>query len=273
MIAEKDFAGRQHIGRRKRQEDAYAFADIPDAEGASEGLLVVITDGMGGHTSGEQASELALESFVDAVQLAEGPLSARLKTAIVASNQAIADALKEAPDLQGMGTTLLAAAATPGGVEWLSVGDSPLFIWRAGMLTRLNADHSFRPMLLDMVESGEINHDDALKHPLKNLLRAALTGRRIDMIDQPAAPIPLAPGDILLAATDGIQTLPDEHVGTLITEVAHNEASAIADVLLQAVLDIRYPKQDNVTIAVIKVEQGELAEGRASHGRHDVSGE
>lgn len=261
MIPEKDFAGRQSRGKRKRQEDAYAFSDIP-GEGCTEGMFVVVTDGMGGHTSGEQASELALENFVDAFHLGEGPISKRFKGAVVAANESIAHALKDKPDLQGMGTTLMAAAVTPAGIEWLSVGDSPLYVWRAGAITRMNEDHSFRPMLLDMVESGELKHAEALKHPLKNLLRAALTGRRIDLIDQPPEPVKLKEGDIVVAATDGIQTLRDEEICNLITEWREADASAIAAALLQAVLDVEYPKQDNTTVAIIKIALGELGGNR-----------
>jgi serine/threonine protein phosphatase PrpC len=55
MIAEKDFAGRQFLGARTVQEDAYAFSEISEV-----GMLVVVADGMGGHSAGELASELAL---------------------------------------------------------------------------------------------------------------------------------------------------------------------------------------------------------------------
>lgn len=257
MIVEKDFAGRQHRGKRNRQEDAYTFSDVPGADGGQEGICVVVADGMGGHTSGEQASELALGQFVDAFHVAEGTLAERFKTAVLEANQAITDALKETPELSGMGTTLMAAAVTARGIEWLSVGDSPLYVWRAGQIARLNADHSFRPMLLDMVESGELKHADALKHPLKNLLRAALNGRRIDMIDQPDGPLELFAGDIVLAASDGIQTLRDEDIGALITQWAHRDAATLAETLMQAVLDVDYPKQDNVTVAVIKIAGAE----------------
>lgn len=259
MIAEKDFAGRQTVGRRKRQEDTYAFSDVSGAGESGEGLFVVVADGMGGHTSGEQASELALENFVDAFHLAEGATGARFKSALLAANEAITRELKESPSLAGMGTTILAAAVTPGGLEWLSVGDSPLYLWRAGELARLNADHSFRPMLDEMVVSGELKHADALKHPLKNLLRAALTGRRIDMIDQPPEPVQLREGDIVLVATDGIQTLRDDEIAAVVSKLAHAEASVIAAALLQAVLDADYVKQDNATVAIIKAAEAGFA--------------
>lgn len=256
MIAEKDFAGRQARGKRKRQEDAYAFSDISGTGDVVEGLFVVLADGMGGHTSGEQASELALENFVDAFHLATGPLSVRFKSSVLAANDAIANEMEDSPDLEGMGTTLVAAAITRKGVEWISVGDSPLYLWRAGTLTRLNEDHSFRPMLMELVESGALNPDVAARHPLKNILRAALIGREIDMMDQSPAAVELEEGDILLVATDGIQTLPDEEICSIITRSARFSASVIATHLLQAILDIDYVKQDNTTVAIIKATEG-----------------
>ena len=259
MIAEKDFAGRQARGKRNRQEDAYAFSDISGTGDGGEGLFVVVTDGMGGHISGEYASELALENFVDAFHLAEGNIGARFLSAVIAANDGIARELKDLPALNGMGTTLLAAAVTPAGIEWVSVGDSPLYLWRAGTLKRLNADHSFRPMLNEMVESGELKHAEALRHPLKNLLRAALTGRRIDMIDQPVQPVELLEGDVVLVATDGIQTLRDEEIALVVSDWAHADASRLAAALLQAVTDVDYIKQDNTTVAVIKIAKGTFA--------------
>ncbi len=256
MIAEKDFAGRQARGKRRRQEDAYAFSDISGTGDSVEGLFIVVADGMGGHTSGEQASELALEGFVDTFHLSTGSLAVRFKSSVLAANDAIAIEMDYSPDLEGMGTTLVAAAVTPRGIEWISVGDSPLYLWRAGTLTRLNEDHSFRPMLDEMVESGALNPDTAARHPLKNILRAALTGREIDLIDQSPGPLELQENDILLIASDGIQTLRDEDICDIVSKHAEADASTIAAHLLQAVLDIDYAKQDNTTVAIIKATEG-----------------
>src|SRR5476651_2642240 len=107
MIAEIDFAGRQTRGKRTQQEDAYAFSDIPGTGDPMEGLFVVVADGMGGHTSGDHASELALDNFVDAFHLAEGTLKERFRLALRTANDAIAQEMKNFPDLEGMGTTLL----------------------------------------------------------------------------------------------------------------------------------------------------------------------
>jgi protein phosphatase len=256
MIAEKDFAGRQACGSREYQEDAYAFSDILGEGNQVEGLLVVLADGMGGHTSGDQASKLALESFVSAFHAAGGTLSERLRHSVIEANSAIARKSRKSPELEGMGTTLLAAGMTQEGVEWISVGDSPLYLWRDGALNRLNADHSFRPMLRNMMETGELTPADVAKHPFRNLLRAALNGEEIELIDQPGEPVALRDGDLIIAASDGVQTLNDEDIAVALANPASPDAAALASGLLQAVLDAKHPKQDNITIAIIRAGSG-----------------
>ncbi|MGB8354712.1 MAG: protein phosphatase 2C domain-containing protein [Chthoniobacteraceae bacterium] len=255
MIPEKDFAGRQARGARGHQEDAYAFTDISSTDGShrEEGLLAVIADGMGGHTSGERASELALESFIDAFHEAGGTLRERLKNAAVAANDALAEELKRQPELEGMGTTLLAVGVTKNGAEWVSVGDSPLYLWSRNKLTRLNEDHSFRPVLQEMLALGKITPPEMARHPFRNLLRAAITGAEIELIDLSEEPVALHEGDMILAATDGIQTLSDDAIAAILAKASMaNDAFVLASGLVQGVLAAGHPKQDNTTVAIIK---------------------
>ena len=174
MIAEKDFAGRQARGAREVQEDAYAFSEIVSPDGATEGVLIVIADGMGGHAAGERASELAVKNFIAAFHQTGGNPAKRLRNALGAANQSIVEELRHQPQWEGMGTTLLAVIVSRAGVEWLSVGDSPLYLWSNAKLTRLNEDHSLRPVLREMAEHGEII--SAAKAESKNVLRAAAHG-------------------------------------------------------------------------------------------------
>jgi protein phosphatase len=251
MIAEKDFAGRQMRGARELQEDAYAFSDLPGKDGRPEGLLVVVADGMGGHNSGERASEVALEAFVDSFHRTPGPVRERLRKSMAASNTAIAQELERAPELEGMGTTLLAAAVTRDGIHWISVGDSVLYLLRKGELKRLNADHSFRPYLREMIESGELTPEKAAKHPFRNLLRSALLGEEIELTDAPEHPFALEEGDLILAATDGLQTLSDDEIAGVLAGDLRPEAATPAAALLHAVQNAKKSKQDNATVAVI----------------------
>jgi protein phosphatase len=246
----KDFGGCQSRGAREVQEDGYAFSEFAGIDGQAAGILVVVADGMGGHTAGERASRTALQNFVSAFQVSDGTISKRLTLGLNAANAGIAKELEREPTCEGMGTTLLAATVMPTGVEWVSVGDSPLYVFRGGRLTRLNADHSLRPVLEEMVEHGEIAPRVAAKS--KNILRAALTGDEIALIDRSPASVPLEPADLILAASDGIHTLKDEEIARVCSESAICDASTLATNLLDAVRNAHHPKQDNTTIAVIK---------------------
>jgi serine/threonine protein phosphatase PrpC len=252
MIAEREFAGRQCLGKRAAQEDSYAFSEIDGGDGA-KGLLVVVADGMGGHAAGEFASDLAVRKFVAAFHRPGESNAARLATACEVANAAIADAIEEDPDrCEGMGTTLVAAAITSAGIEWISVGDSLLWLWRDGVLRRLNADHSFRPVLREMIERGELTEEQAAKSALRNRLRAALIGGEIALTDASPAPYPLRPGDVLLASSDGLMTLPEKAIADLLGASAAASAEEIATRLLRAALEAAQPKQDNATVAVVK---------------------
>jgi PPM family protein phosphatase len=250
MIAEKNFAGRQSRGARDLQEDAYAFSEIIDPAGDHSGILMVIADGMGGHKAGERASEVALKSFIVAFHGASGTVAKRLNKALTAANDAIAGELEREPELEGMGTTLVGAAVTSAGVEWISVGDSPLYLSRGQSLTRLNEDHSLRPLLREMAEQGKIRALETAKS--RNVLRAALAGGEIALIDRSPKPVPLQADDLILAATDGIQTLSDDMIAEICAREAAADASVLAIRLIDAVLDAGVLKQDNTTVAVVR---------------------
>jgi serine/threonine protein phosphatase PrpC len=252
MIAERECAGRQCLGKRAAQEDAYAFSEIACGDGAT-GLLVVVADGMGGHAAGDLASDLAVRKFVAAFHRPGETVAERLATACEVANAAIAAAIEDDPDrCEGMGTTLVAAAFTPAGIEWISVGDSLLWLWRDGSLRRLNADHSFRPVLREMIERGELTEEQAAKSALRNRLRAALIGGEIALLDASPAAHPLQAGDVVLIASDGLMTLPERAIADLLGASTDAGAEEIATRLLRAVLDADKPKQDNATVAVVK---------------------
>ena len=249
MIAEKDFAGRQLRGARALQEDAYAFSEIGGTDQHQKGILLVVADGLGGHTAGEQASETALKNFIAAFHDAGGKIDNRLEAALRAANQAIAREVERNPGCEGMATTLLALTVTRAGVEWISVGDSPLFLFHSGQLNQINEDHSLRPVLTEMAEHGEISAEQSKS---KHILRAALTGDEISLVDLSKEPIPLAEGDLVLAATDGIRSLKESGTEKICGQLANADASDLAAAILEAVRDANNPRQDNTTIAIIK---------------------
>jgi protein phosphatase len=227
--------GAQHQGARAYQEDSWALRTLGDGT-----LLAVLADGMGGHAGGAVASRLAVGAFLMAMEN-----GGSLQEALEAANRAIGEAAQRDVALANMGSTLVGAVVTDDEVRWISVGDSPFYLATIGALERLNADHSMVPQIDALVERGIITAEEAARHPGRHTLREAVMGQPLTLIDEGRRA--LSAGDRLLVCSDGIETL--DHAG--IARVAVGPVQALID----AVLAVGAPAQDNVT--VIKLEREE----------------
>ena len=244
-------AAGQSLGAREQQEDAYQVVrqseDTDDTE-----LLLIIADGMGGHAGGEVASRLAIEAFIDHFQNVSENMrpTGRLEEAAVAANAAVSAEVSRNPAYDGMGCTLLAVLAVQDRVIWCSIGDSILFHLRNGQIRRLNADHSYFGALLEMVERKEMTLADAKAHPRKNALRSAITGKPLSLID--TNNVRSEEGDIIILATDGLETLSDDEIMQITYQHSKAGAADIKAALLEKVAEKQRPKQDNTTIIVFQ---------------------
>lgn len=249
-------------GARDYQEDTAAFwpngqdafADSgPRADAMWDGSFAVLADGMGGHAGGALASRMACEYFIAAATCLEaGDLHVRLQTALEAANAAIAEKVNENPLLAGMGSTLVGAAFSNEGVEWISVGDSPLYLYRGGEVAVLNEDHSLAPELDRLVAAGHISEMEARRDPRRHMLRSAVTGEEIDMIDISQRPLPLEDGDYVVLASDGVETLEMSEIARIIQGYAADGPQSVARALIRAVESLREPYQDNATVVVVR---------------------
>ncbi|MEM9756350.1 MAG: hypothetical protein AAF914_10165, partial [Pseudomonadota bacterium] len=91
-------------------------------------------------------------------------------------------------------------------------------------------------------------------HPQRNCLTSAIIGETLDVIDCPAEPFDLEPGDVILAASDGLQFMPDAAIAGILRRVARSESRAVADALLGAIAKLADPEQDNTSVVVIRAE-------------------
>lgn len=255
FVQEQDFAARQHRGRRDNQEDYYAFADAAElSELPLEKILLVVGDGLGAHAGGSVASYIAVNAFVRAFHEHPGAPHLRLRSALDTANETLGFITSRMPSVAPpMGTTMISILVSPVSLQWISVGDSPLFIYRDGHLTRLNADHSLAPMLEDRVKSGHMTADEAAGHPDRHILQSALLGMPLALVDYPQEPLPLRSGDIIISASDGIFTLAHKALEELLGFGKHTTADKIADAIIFAIRRINYDRQDNTTVGVVKV--------------------
>lgn len=260
MMLAFEHASRATKGARSYQEDTALFWSgegdaVPEAAANANGgpdVVAVLADGMGGHAGGALASRMACESFIKAFSGHPGSNRERLVEALDAANQSIAATVEANPMLSGMGSTLVGVTFGANGVEWVSVGDSPLMLYRRGEIALLNEDHSLAPELDRLAAAGRMSEEDARRDPRRHMLRSAVTGDEIDLIDVSMRPLQVEPGDYIILASDGLQTLDPAEIERIVTAYASDGAPAVANALIRAVEAIKDPHQDNATVVAVR---------------------
>lgn len=253
-----EFASRASKGARNYQEDAVALWAEPGEGPATFGpdgkalrLTAVLADGMGGHVGGARASELACMQFLHAFGESAGDVPGRLQGALDSANAAIHEEAIGNPTLNGMGCTLVGAVFSAQGIEWVSVGDSPLFLIRDNEIVVLNEDHSLAPEIDRLAEAGKITWEDAHADPRRHFLRSALTGEEIELVDRSVRPLALRKDDIVILASDGIHTLSLQDIFAGARERIVQGPAAVAEALLATVAARKQMHQDNTTVIVV----------------------
>ncbi len=233
MRPEVDFAGRSIQGEREDQEDFLAFEQLGSR------LVMALGDGAGGQAAGEHASRNAVMGFLEYFAKVNGATAPTLFGALHEGNRRVAAYMSNAPvERAAMATTLLAVVMEERALHWISVGDSPLLLFRAGRLERLNADHS----VPSTTSTGA-----------SNVLRSALGGGDIPILDWRREAFMLETGDVLIAASDGLWTLSLPEIASHLAVLTTETAAVIALELLRLLATRAKATQDNATIGIMKV--------------------
>jgi protein phosphatase len=215
-------------------------------------LLLTVCDGMGGARAGNVASALAVRAFGDAAlerlndpQRAQDDVQTLLRESVEQANQAVFRRASTDPDCLGMGTTLVAALVDDQVCHVANVGDSRAY-WIDGQgICQITRDHS---LVEDLVQRGEITHEQARTHPQKNLITRALgAGETVkaDLFQRPCQP-----GAFLLLCSDGLSNVVTDQ--EILYEALHGgEASGCCQRLLATAL--RRGAPDNVTAILLQM--------------------
>lgn len=249
MIEGRDFAAATMIGARKRQEDEWSVRVVSD-DGTDEPLLLAaVADGMGGLPAGNQASRITIRAFVLNFALVAKPAAERLRLALVHANREMAAAIEDDPSLRGMGSTLVTALFFEDRFRWLSVGDSLIFHWRAGELKRINPLHTYGRELDARAARGEISAVRAALHPDRAAITSAVMGRPLAEVAEDE--LDLTAGDVVILASDGLETLSSEEIAAVCGVGRTSGASGIAEAIIRRIEQRAIPWQDNATVVVV----------------------
>ncbi len=213
--------------------------------------LLVVADGMGGHSGGYEASRLSVQAIGEV--FSDDPKrdpEELLDAAIQAANTRVLAVGGDTPTLRGMGSTAVLALVEEDQLWIAHVGDSRAYLVRAGEAIRLTRDHT---QVNRMVAAGLIPETHADGHPLGHILdRSVGSGPELDV--EVAEPISLMPHDRVVLCSDGFSgMLTDYEVGQQFAPQKDLDDSVRSGI--EMALERGAP--DNTTIAAMAVESGE----------------
>lgn len=281
-------AARAIRGTKDTQEDAYRIFDAKgedageiSASGAgvalSGGGFLLVADGIGGHYGGDVASTITADTFTRTFFAGSGNARERLKTSLNAANQAIAEAQAKEPGLKDMGATLVAAYLERDIMHFVSIGDSLILRYREGELHRVNEDHSYME-IADREALG--SSDPALWREVitrkgRDSITIAVLGRALEEFGHAPqiASRKVLPGDVLILASDGLETLSMVQIQNFVRVLLPKGVGAVADGLINAVAGIGGNRsyQDNATLIVAQADGGHSSRAIAAVERETAT--
>ena len=200
---------------RSQNQDAYQMEQLD-----RNTLLCVVCDGMGGAKSGNVASTLAMDVFVEEIRrcfysgMEQDEVDQMLQSAVKLANFTVFDQAQQFEEFDGMGTTLVAALFCGREVTVVNVGDSRAYRINRDGIRLLTVDHSLVQL---MVERGELTPERARTYPGKNYITRAIGTETVVLCD--IFHLDLDRGDCILLCSDGLSNMMDEQ--EILFEVVH----------------------------------------------------
>ncbi|MBE6934495.1 MAG: Stp1/IreP family PP2C-type Ser/Thr phosphatase [Ruminococcaceae bacterium] len=231
---------------RSQNQDTFQIKEL-----SPTATLCIVCDGMGGAKSGNVASKLATEVFVEEVcrtyteEMAQAEIDQMLRAAVKLANFTVYDQGQQFEEFSGMGTTLVAALVKEKELTIVNVGDSRAYAITDNGIQKITADHSLVEL---MVQRGELTPEEARAYPGKNYITRAIGTEAIVECD--LYHLDVEQEHHLLLCSDGLSNMVDEQ--EILFEVVHGENKEQCCVQL---LDIAKKRgaPDNVTCILVRI--------------------
>ncbi|MBP3961111.1 Stp1/IreP family PP2C-type Ser/Thr phosphatase [Paenibacillus lignilyticus] len=248
-------AYRSDVGRIRSINEDTAWSDSYEF-----GLTVaIVADGMGGHKAGEVASQLAVDTFREALQGVSAALSLEerkllMSQAILQANEVVFDMASNNEQFHNMGTTVVAALIQDDNGVIGHIGDSRVYKWREGVLTQLTEDHT---LVQELVKSGQITLEEAAVHPRRNVITRALGTDEEVEVDIICTS--WRAGDLLMLCSDGLTTMAS--TSAIMETLGQDDLNLDqkADRLVQLALEAG--GDDNITVVLLHHAEDTELEG------------
>ena len=241
-----EYAKVSALGDREDNQDRAAIVVAEDA------AIMLVFDGMGGHESGAQAAEIGLRIVQDEFMAADLPLfdpQGFLYMAMAHAHDEVVNIGAElAVDFRPRATCAV-CLIQENGCWWGHIGDSRIYHMREGQLLTRSRDHSHVEVL---IQEGAITEEEALDHPMRNFVECCIGGDAPVPDMSITRKMPLEPGDVLLACTDGLWSgTSDEEMADMATNPDSKLAENLKALSVKA-LTTNAPYSDNTTGAALQ---------------------
>lgn len=219
--------------------------DVADWHVGHRGVLLAVSDGLGGARAGEVASEMSVEAVFEELRLERraGDLDRMLQRAVARASRRVCEAGRTR-ERQGMGATLTAALIEGTTAHVVQVGDSRAYLLRGGELRQITHDQSYVQTLLD---EGSITKEDAERSPLRNIVSQVMG--QDEEVRADLGRLVLRAGDRLLLCSDGLSNALDE--SQILRGAAEAEVASACERLIEAANAAGGP--DNITVVLAAV--------------------
>lgn len=228
---------------RQQNEDAF----LVDAVAG----LFIVSDGMGGTRAGELASQMVvgalpqmLDKRADGLRkISRQTCHRRLRQNLLDLSRNVRETVSKRPDLKGMGATVALMLIRDEQAHIAHMGDSRVYLWRAGCMEQLTADHSIVSILL---RDGEITPQEAKTHPARgNLSRfVGMPGE----VYPDVRTVPLEEDDRLMLCTDGLTGMvSDSDIADILGD--NDDPQQACEALVAAANEAG--GKDNITVVVV----------------------
>ena len=231
---------------RQQNQDAFHMEQLD-----RNTLLCIVCDGMGGAKSGNIASSLAVDVFVQEVKrtwtssMNQEKINQMLHSAVKLANFTVFDQAQQFEEFDGMGTTLVAVLLKNRHATVVHVGDSRAYRVNSEGIWQMTRDHSLVQM---MVERGELTQEMAKSYPGKNFITRAIGTET--MVECDISNLELSRGEFLLLCSDGLSNVLDDQ--EILFEIVHGmNREDCCQRLLEIAKNRGAP--DNVTSVLIMV--------------------
>lgn len=230
---------------RKQNQDYYRQQELAEGQ-----FLAVVCDGMGGSKSGDVASRLASEVFLQDVEQSVYPdmeqteIVKMLVSAVKNANRAVYEQSQVSSDFTGMGTTLVAVYLQNSDAYVVNVGDSRCYYVARDEIAQITEDHSVVGL---MVARGQITEEEARNHPNKNLITRAVGTE--PNVECDCFYLRLKEGEYLLLCSDGLSNMVTRP--ELLYEITHgSDGTEICQKMIEIAKKRGAP--DNVTVILLQ---------------------